>query len=188
MTPFLSLAATRSTDMQVEQVTFEFEDFRYRTPYKFGGSEVDRVTMLNVHATIRNSAGKVAKGFGSMSMGNVWAFPSKTMPYEQTLGAMKALAPRIAKITNEYKEYGHPIDVNHALEPAYLEAAALISKERRLDEPIPKLCTLVTASPFDAALHDAYGKLHGRSVYHTYNREFMARDLSSYLGADYKNE
>ena len=188
MTPFLSLAATRATDMQIDQLTFDFEDFRYRTPYKFGGTEVDRVTMLNVHATIRNHAGKVAKGFASMSMGNVWAFPSKTMSYDQTLGAMKALAPRIAKITNDYKEYGHPIDVNHALEPAYLAAAADVSKERKLDQPIPKLCTLVTASPFDAALHDAYGKLHGRSVYQTYNRQFMARDLSFYLGKDFRNE
>jgi L-alanine-DL-glutamate epimerase-like enolase superfamily enzyme len=110
------------------------------------------------------------------------------MPYEQTLGAMKALAPRIAKITNEYKEYGHPIDVNHALEAAYLAAAADVSKELKLDQPIPKLCTLVTASPFDAALHDAYGKLHGRSVYQTYGREFMARDLSFYLGKEYKGE
>ena len=174
--------------MQVDQVTFEFEDFRYRTPYKFGGTEVDRVTMLNVHSTIRNSAGKVAKGFASMSMGNVWAFPSKTMSYEQTLGAMKALAPRIAKITNDYKEYGHPIDVNHVLESEYLAAAVDVSRELRLDQPIPKLCTLVTASPFDAALHDAYGKLHGRSVYQTYSREFMARDLSFYLGEDYKDE
>ena len=34
-----------------------------------------------------------------MPMGNVWAFPSHTMNYETTLGAMKALAARICKIT-----------------------------------------------------------------------------------------
>ena len=118
MAPFMSLAATRSTDARIDEVTFVFEDYKYRTPIKFGGTEVDRVTLLNVNATIRNAAGKMVKGFGSMPLGNVWSFPSKTMPYEQTLNAMKVLTERIAKITNGYKEYGHPIDLNWELEAA----------------------------------------------------------------------
>ncbi len=51
---------------------------------------------------------------------------------------------------------------------------------------MPKLCTLVTASPFDAAIHDAFGKLYGRSSYRTYGRDFMARDLGHYLGVDFR--
>ena len=34
--------------------------------------------------------------------------PSKTMPYNTTLGAMKALVERIAKITVGYKEAATP--------------------------------------------------------------------------------
>ncbi len=56
------------------------------------------------------------------------------------------------------RSIGHPIDMNTLLEPEYLEAAAEVSSELQLAEPIPKLCTLVTASPFDAAMHDAFGK------------------------------
>jgi len=100
-----------------------------------------------------------------MSLGNVWSFPSRVMSYETTLGAMKTLAGRIAGITAAYREPGHPIDINTALEPEYLKAAAAVSSELRLASPIPKLCTLVTASPFDAALHDAFGKAHGASAY-----------------------
>ena len=33
-----------------------------------------------------------ARGFGSMPLGNVWSFPSKTLAYETTLDAMKNLA------------------------------------------------------------------------------------------------
>jgi L-alanine-DL-glutamate epimerase-like enolase superfamily enzyme len=54
-----------------------------------------------------------------------------------------------------------------------------------LAEPIPKLCTLVTASPFDAALHDAFGKIHGRNVYQTYGPDLLPNDLSKYLGKEY---
>src|SRR6516225_7254899 len=100
-----------------------------------------------------------------MPLGNVWSFPSKTMAYDVTLGAMKALVDRIARLTVECREVGHPIDLNHVLEPAYLRAAEETSRHLALGEPIPKLCTLVAASAFDAAVHDAFGKAHGLSSY-----------------------
>src|SRR6476620_8902908 len=186
--PFMSFAATQFTDIRVDNVSFNFEDYKYRTPIKFGGTEVDRVTLLNVNATVRNAAGKVVKGFGSMPLGNVWSFPSKTMSYDTTLNAMKVLAARIGKITNGYKEFGHPVDINWDLEPLYLKAADEVSKELKLEQPIPKLCTLVVGSPFDAAIHDAFGKLHGRSTYQTYGPDLMRHDLSKYIGPEFKGE
>lgn len=178
----------KSTDIRVDAIEFGYEDFLYRTPIKFGGVAVDRATLLNVHCVVRTQGGRMAKGFGSMPLGNVWAFPSKVMPYKITLAAMKALAERIAKITGDYRETGHPIDLTCALEPAYLQAAKEVSKHLNLAEPIPHLCTLVTASPFDAALHDAYGKAHGLNCYHTYGPDFVTHDLSHYLGAKFKGE
>ena len=186
--PMLSLRAAKSSDVRIDQVTYAYEDYLYRTPIKFGGTEVDRVTLVNVTCTIRNGAGKVVKGFASMPMGNVWAFPSKVLTYDQTLNAMKVLTERIAKITNGYKESGHPVDLNWALEPHYLKAAHEVTRELKLAQPIPDLCTLVVASPFDAAVHDAYGKLHNRSTYQTYGPDLMSHDLSHYIGSEFKGE
>lgn len=180
------MAERPKTDIRVEKISHSYQDFKYRAPYKFGGRAVDRVTLLNVDCVVRTRDGKVAKGFGSMSMGNVWAFPSRTLSYDQTLDAMKALATEIDRETGSYREYGHPIDINVALEPAYLKAAAAVSGRQKLSEAIPKLCTLVTASPFDAAIHDAFGKVHGRSTYQTYGPDLLPNDLSRYLGPDYK--
>jgi L-alanine-DL-glutamate epimerase-like enolase superfamily enzyme len=174
--------------VRIEDIRFSYQDFRYRTPYRFGAQTVDRVTLLNVDCVVRTGTGRVARGFGSMTMGNAWSFPSKTLSYDQTLGAMKALAARIARITGGYREMDHPIDINCALEPEYLEAAVEVSAEQKLAEPIPKLCVLVTASPFDAAVHDAYGKALGLNSYLTYTNACMPYDLSHYLGADYKGE
>lgn len=179
-------AGSRPTDVRIESITHSYQDFKYRAPYKFGGRAVDRVTLLNVECTVRSRDGKTAKGFGSMPMGNVWAFPSQVLSYDQTLAGMKALAARIDKATAGYREYGHPIDLNVALEPAYLKAATEVDAQLKLAEPIPKLCTLVTASPFDAAIHDAFGKLHSRSTYETYGPDLLPHDLSRYLGSDYK--
>ena len=155
----------------------------YRAPYKFGGRVVDRVTLLNVHCRVTTRNGQTAWGFASMTMGNMWAFPSATMSYDTTLEAMKALASRIARLAGDCPEIGHPLDIAHVLEPECLKAAAEVSAELKLTEPIPKLCTLVVASPFDAALHDAFGKVHGRNVYDTYGPDLMTHDVSRYLGA-----
>src|SRR5438309_2056364 len=111
--------AAKPTDIRIEDVRYSYEDYIYRTPIKFGGSVLDRATIINVNCTVRTVAGKVSKGFGSMPMGNVWSFPSHTMSYETTLGAMKTLAERISKITDAYKATGHPVDINVALEPSY---------------------------------------------------------------------
>lgn len=183
-----ALAAPDSTAIQIENVTFEFEDIQYRAPYKFGGVAVDRSTLLNVKARVRTRSGKSAEGFGSMTLSNPWAFPSRQMSYDTTQNAMRVLGRRIGALTSAYREFGHPIDINVALEPEYLKAAAEASAELKLVAPIPKLCTLVTASAFDAAIHDAFGKAHGRNCYRTYGRDLMPRDLSHYLGAPFRGE
>jgi L-alanine-DL-glutamate epimerase-like enolase superfamily enzyme len=184
----LALAAPPATDIRIDEVRHGYQDFIYRAPYKFGGRVVDRVTLLNVHCRVTTRTGKSATGFGSMTMGNMWAFPSKTMSYDTTLDAMKALADRIQRITSGCREVGHPLDLNHVLEPEYLKAAAEVSAARTLDAPMPKLCTQVVASPFDAAIHDAFGKVHGRNVYATYGPDLLPGDLSRYLGAGFRGE
>jgi len=101
---------------------------------------------------------------------------------------MKALAVRIAKVTRSYSDYSHPLDMNHILEPEYLKAAGEVSRDLQLEQPIPKLCTLVTASPFDAAIHDAFGRLHGRNSFQASGKEFVRYDLSHYLNGEFRGE
>ena len=168
----VALRAPKATDIRIDEVRHRFEDFRYRTPVQFGGREVDRETMLHVEVAVRTRDGRRAVGAGSMPLGNVWAYPSRQLPFEQTLGAMRSLADRIAPVLQSCGEYGHPIDLGVLMEAEYVKAAADLSKG--LSESIPKLATLVVASPFDAAVHDACGRAHGRSVYLTYGREFCS--------------
>jgi len=182
------LAAAPSTDARIDELRIAFEDYRYRAPYKFGGKEVDRVTLLNVRCRLSTKAGKSAEGGASMSLGNVWSFPAPNIPYETTLAAMKTLAGKIAAITRGFTEYAHPLDVNHALLPEYLTAAAETSREMQLAEPVPKLCTLVTASPVDAAIHDAFGKLHGRNSFTVCGKDFVRFDLAHYLNQEFRGE
>jgi L-alanine-DL-glutamate epimerase-like enolase superfamily enzyme len=178
----------KATNIRIEDVSHSFEDYRYRTPIKFGGIALDRVTLLNVNVTVRTRAGKIGHGFGSMPLGNVWSYPSKTLPYDQTLATMKAMAESISHIVRGCQDWGHQIDLTWQLEPEFMATAITVAEQCWPSEPIPQLCTLVCASPFDAALHDAFGKVHGLNCYHTYGPDFMNHDLGHYLGADFAGE
>jgi L-alanine-DL-glutamate epimerase-like enolase superfamily enzyme len=184
----LRASVPRSTDIRIEDVSIDFKDYAYRVPIKFGGTVTSRITILNVNCAVSSLGGKTATGFGQMPLANAWAFPSRVLSFDTTAGAMKTLAGLISTMTGSLKEYGHPIDLYWVLEPHYLKLAEGVSQELKLAEPIPKLCTLVTASAFDAAVHDAYGKLHGVNCYYTYGPGFMNHDLSCYVGPEYKGE
>jgi L-alanine-DL-glutamate epimerase-like enolase superfamily enzyme len=173
------------TDIRIRDVRFSYEDFRYRTPIKFGGVALDRVTVLNVEADVETLAGKSAHGFGSMPLGNVWAYPSRVMSYTQTLEAMKAVTDRVAAVYIGYSGAGHPIDITWTIEHEYLKEAEAVGTRLNVADAIPKLASLVCASPFDAALHDAFGKVHGLNCYSTYGPDLLPHDLGHYLGHEF---
>jgi L-alanine-DL-glutamate epimerase-like enolase superfamily enzyme len=181
-------SAGKPTDVRIDEISFAYQDYIYRTPLKFGGHLTDRITVVNVKTVVSARNGKSAHGFGSMPMGNVWSWPSPTLSYDQTLESMKALVSRLRDLTAAHHDYGHPIDLMWALDPQYLHAAEEVAKARTLPEAIPKLCTRVAISPFDAAVHDAFGKLHGVSSYQTYGRDFMSYDIGHYLGKEFNGE
>ncbi|MCS7168269.1 MAG: enolase C-terminal domain-like protein [Gemmatales bacterium] len=174
--------------IRIDRVVTEYESYRYRTPIKFGGVAFDRATILNVWMQVSDTQGRRMIGFGSMPLGNVWAFPSRRLTYEETLSAMRQLAERFREEAPRLGEYGHPIELGLLLEESFLRAASEVAAQLQLIEPIPKLAVLVVGSAFDAAVHDAYGKLLGRSVYHCYGPDCLPGDLSRWLGSDFRGQ
>jgi len=172
-----------SVPVRVVDVQLGEESFRYRTPIKFGGVALDKATILNAHVVIEDKQGKQQVGFGSMPLGNVWAFPSKLLSYDQTLSIMLEIAEEAAHQTREYRQWGHPLEITHALEPVYRQAA--LEPTSQWTEAAPALAVMVACSPIDAAIHDAYGKLHGLSSYACYQPPFLARDVGSFLGSEF---
>lgn len=174
--------------VRIVDLTSSMEEFLYRTPIKFGGVAVDRATLLHAEVTIEDSTGKRSKGFGSMPLGNVWSFPSRQLKYAETMGAMVAVAEKAATLYSQKCEPAHPIRLTMDLEPGLFAAADQVARDLNLGEPIPRLAALVSASPFDAALHDAYGKLFGKPVWHCYGPEYLGEDLGAFLGKDFQGQ
>jgi L-alanine-DL-glutamate epimerase-like enolase superfamily enzyme len=174
-------------DFRILSMTTGFEHHKYRTPIKFGGQTVSEVKLINVTCRACTPGGAV-RGFGSMPLGNVWSFPSKHFDNEGTLSAMEFLTEAIQGIYQDCKLWGHPIDFTWTLEPEFFKAADRLARSWGRPEPIPRLCTFVCASAFDAALHDAYGKAHRLNCYQTYGPDFLKHDLGRYLGAAFAGE
>lgn len=178
----------KSTDIRLVQVSSETERFAYRTPMKFGGRVVTDVVLLHVTADVETRSGRRGRGYGSMPMGNAWAWPSQVVPPEETLRAMVALGRRLAKLANEYRDYGHPLEITYDLAQCQAAEAAEVVRQSQLAEPMPRLAQLVAASPLEAAIHDAYGKALGANSYNVLGPEFANADLARYLNREFAGE
>ena len=178
----------KNTDIVIRDVKLTFEEFPYRTALKFGGVVTTHCKLMNITLTVEDRNGQTAKGFGSMPLGNAWSFPSKKVSFDESLDAMVRLAGEIVNKTAQDNVPAHPVDIMARLEPEFLELANQVTQEMSLADPIPKLCTLVTASPVDAALHDAFGKAAGINSYDGLGRDHMNHSLEIYLNEDFEGE
>ncbi|HTN75708.1 MAG TPA: mandelate racemase/muconate lactonizing enzyme family protein [Pirellulaceae bacterium] len=178
----------KPTDIRLRQIEHSLDRIQYRSPMKFGGRVVTDVTLLNVTVEVETHAGKVGRGFGSMPLGNVWAWPSKTLSADQTLAAMTAVGQAVASPRFLSSEFAHPLDHCHALSAAYDTVARDVSSAQGLTEPMPRLAQLVAASPLEAAIFDAQGVALQANAYNLLGPEFVSRDLSAYLTTDFAGE
>ncbi|WP_013626459.1 enolase C-terminal domain-like protein [Rubinisphaera brasiliensis] len=177
-----------STDVRIVHARVSFEPVAFRAPLKFGGRVVSQTDLINVTVDVEDHQGRRASGHGSMPVGNVWAWPSANVDADQAERAMKHLAELTAVHINSVPDFGHPIELMYSVIHEYGELASVVQREFGLPEGMPKLAQLVANSPLDAALHDAYGRLHGKSSYNTLSAEYMNQDLSVYLGPDFAHE
>lgn len=178
----------KPSDIRIVQAECQIEPIAFRAPLKFGGRVISAGSLINVTIEVENRKGHHAAGFGSMPVGNVWAWPSSTVTPEQSDAAMKKFAERIVEIANEDTEFAHPIEIVHLLAGEYSHIGKTISKKMGLAEEMPELAQLVAASPLDAALHDAFGRANNANSYNLLSSSSMSNDLSDYLDDSFKGE
>lgn len=179
---------TKSTDIRICDVRISAEHINYRTPIKFGGRVVNDVTLLNVTLDVETADGRRGTGFGSMPMGNVWAWPTSTTSGDATLKAMVDIGSAIAEAAPQLDLSGHPLELTAAAHTQYSVIASQIAQQAGINEAVPKLAALVAASPTEAAIHDAYGKALGLNSYNVLGAEFVNADLGTYLSPEFAGE
>lgn len=177
-----------STDVRIIDAVCSFEPVSFRAPLKFGGRIVDKTFLINAEVTVETQSGDHATGFGSMPVGNIWAWPTSALTGDQTELAMKEFSERIVEMAAQIPHYGHPLELMFDLTAEYHHLAKTIVASHQFDEEFPELAQLVSASPLDAAVHDAYGRVHEINSYDALSSEFMNDDLSDYLDEQFEGE
>jgi len=178
---------TQSTDVRVIDAVCTFEPVAFRAPLKFGGRVVESCSLINVDVTVEDKSGHHAVGSGSMPVGNVWAWPTQ-LSGDKTEKAMKLFAEKVTGLAEQIPHYGHPLELMFDLSAEYHHLGRTIATQCGIEEEIPELAQLVAASPIDAAVHDAYGRLHELNTYNMLSAEFMNDDLSAYLDDQFSGE
>lgn len=112
-----------------------------------------------------------------------WGWPSE-LPYEPRLGAMVELAGCLAREWAGGGDAGHPLEVGWGFVEHRLPEIWRAWNDGHPDLPMPWLAALITASAFDLAIHDAFGRAVGRPVYEACGPEFLNRDLASFLSPE----
>ncbi len=179
---------SKPTDIRIVEIGATTQQYAYRAPVKFGGRVVTDAVIFDVQLDVETRAGKRGRGYGSMPMGNIWAWPSGCVPADLTLEAMIKLAHRVVEEARQYRGEGHPLEIAKELGESYARLAEVVVQEMGLAEPMPRLAQLVAASPVEAALFDAYGKALGENSYNLLGPEFVNYDLSTYLNEDFVGE
>ncbi|MBI5095953.1 MAG: mandelate racemase/muconate lactonizing enzyme family protein [Candidatus Hydrogenedentes bacterium] len=171
----------KTTDIRVRSAALYFLPVTMRVPLKFGAETLTSITCARVRVVVEDQSGATADGWGETPLSVGWVWPS-ALPYDQRHEALKTFCTYLAKAWAHYSESGHPIEIGNAFEEDMLRSQLdTFNHERAGREPMPWLAALVCSSPFDLAMHDAYGNLLQRPTYETYTAEFMNHDLAHWL-------
>jgi L-alanine-DL-glutamate epimerase-like enolase superfamily enzyme len=175
----------KATDINIKSVSNTTRNYVYRQPMKFGGRVVEDVCVLRTEIIATPAGGrKKVKGIGEMTMGNAWAWPSK-IPGKVTLKLLIELANRLAVRVENAGLCGDPLQISHQMASLREMVTEEMNQEFKIAERIPKLAAMLASSPLEAAIHDAFGRLHGRNSFDLMNSEFLNEDLSAYLGEEF---
>ncbi|MBC7328019.1 mandelate racemase/muconate lactonizing enzyme family protein [bacterium] len=178
----------KPTDVRIIEVVPRFSLEVPRAPLKFGAVVMKETTYCHTRVKVENRKGETAWGDGGMFLSAVWAFPDPDVELGLKDKAMRAVVERFAKAVLNYGRFAHPIEIFMELEPELRKIGDEVSEEFALPKKLPYLAVLVSASPIDCAIHDAFGKVNRICTYDGYTEEFMNLDLSCWLGERYKGK
>ena len=159
--------------LSVISAELELVPVTMRLPLKFGAETVQSITCARVRMTVSDGT-RQATGLGETPISVAWGWPS-ALPFFERENKMLDFCRELAEKWTGFQGEGHAMDLGYD----FLEHHLFTGKSE-----LPHLARLICSASFDIALHDAFGKLVGKPVYQTYNKDFMPHDLSFFYDGD----
>lgn len=184
----------RKTDVTVREAElFLVEMPPARATLKFGAStrssdkpsKPQRGFIPHVRVRVENGAGRSAVGWGAIPIGVAWSWPRSDASEQARSDAIVHLMREFCRLATDTNPSGHPLDVFGDLESELASLSRKACAAVGLNEDMPYLAALISLSPLDAAIHDAFGMANGIDTYDGYGPDFMP-DLSRYLGSQFR--
>lgn len=167
------------TDLRVLSARCTFTHERLRVPLHMSSGPISELTLAHATVEVEGTQGQRAVGQGMIFLSDLWAWPSAAVDHPARDGVMRELSTRLAAVLPQALDgWGHPLELGvvlHAMLPALTAGVETA-------EAMPMLAASVCAAPFDAALHDAHGVLHGLSSYTLLGPQALPGDLARFLG------
>jgi len=178
-------SSPKSSDVCIEQIEVAFSDERLAVPLRLSKGVINEITYAEVTMTLKTRTGKMAQGRAAILLSDVWAFPHPTLDHAAKDRAMRALCNELATRLPKHDDYSDPLQKLHWLEDALTQAVASVEEDAGWEPgTVPRLAALNCLAPFDAAIHDAWARAIGASVYQLYSAEWLNADLGSYFAPD----
>src|SRR5438132_5343578 len=163
----------KATDIRPTGAQVYFLPVQARVPLKFGTETLTKVTCARACVRVADQKGGRAEGWGETPLSVQWVWPS-AVSYAQHEEALQQFCLELTEAWALFERQGHPMELGQEfLETVLPKRLEAFNQRRHGSEPMPWLAALVCCSPFELALHDAYGKLHARPTYETYTAGFM---------------
>jgi L-alanine-DL-glutamate epimerase-like enolase superfamily enzyme len=176
------------SDIRIKEMDVCFSPERFRTPLKLSSGPIADCTYAIVRIEVENRRGDVAIGIGAVFLSDLWSFPTALLTHEEKTECMMDMMRLTEGLLRSVNGYLDPFQFAEIIEKELPKQLMKLRWDRQYELEIPLLLGLVCCSPFDAALHDGWGKAWGTSSYLMYNRECLNEDLGYYLGEDWKGE
>ncbi len=153
--------------------------------FAFGASTIDGLTLVHVRVRVEDRRGQTAEGWGAVFLSHPWAFPGGDVLPATRDTIMRGIVDAAGSWLTGSGVWGHPLDHFLAIEPELPRLAREVAAVHGVDQVVPPLAALVSLSPVDGAIHDAYGNLFGRSSYDLLTTDAIGWELGRVLGPSF---
>ena len=127
----------KPSDLRLCEATLSTQFVPFRTPIKFGGRVMREMLLVDVAVEAETRDGRHGRGFGSMPLGNVWAWPSAVAGPAETQNVMLALAEELVRQANDDRQPGHPLEITRRLAASHAETSRRVAVPAGLPEADP---------------------------------------------------
>jgi len=145
--------------VSVVEADVQFTARSFSKPLRLSSGLITDLVESTATVRVRSASGHEATGVGNILLSDLWAWPDPTQPHALREEQMRRYSGQLAAELRERcgNREAHPLLLGiHLHESLHADAG------------MPVLARSVCASPFDAALHDATGKLAKASAFDLY--------------------